>query len=123
MLEKLDVKTLTQEKLAKTIDHSLLKPIVTDDDLEEGCRLADKYHTATVCVKPYHVKLTSELLATSDVKVSTVIGFPQGGHLPKIKALEAEQAIVDGAEELDMVINIGALKSKNYDFVRKDTKQ
>lgn len=55
MLEKLDVKTLTQEKLAKTIDHSLLKPIVTDDDLEEGCRLADKYHTATVCVKPYHV--------------------------------------------------------------------
>ena len=123
MLEKLDVKTLTQEKLAKTIDHSLLKPIVTDDDLEEGCRLADKYHTATVCVKPYHVKLISELLATSDVKVSTVIGFPQGGHLPKIKALEAEQAIVDGAEELDMVINIGALKSKNYDFVRKDTKQ
>lgn len=122
MLEKLDVKTLTQEKLAKTIDHSLLKPTVTDEDLEEGCRLADKYHTATVCVKPYHVKITSELLATSDVKVSTVIGFPQGGHLPKIKALEAEQGIVDGAEELDMVINIGALKSKNYDFVRKDIK-
>jgi len=122
MLEKLNVKTLTQEKLAKTIDHSLLKPTVTDEDLEEGCRLADKYHTATVCVKPYHVKLTSELLATSDVKVSTVIGFPQGGHLLKIKALEAEQAIVDGVEELDMVINIGALKSKRFSFVRKDIK-
>lgn len=122
MIEKLDVKTLTQEKLAKTIDHSLLKPTVTDQDLREGCELADKYHTATVCVKPYHVKLASELLASSDVKVSTVIGFPHGGHLPRIKALEAEQAICDGAKELDMVINIGALKSKNFDFVREDIK-
>ncbi len=122
MIEKLNIETLTQEKLTKTIDHSLLKSIATDDDLREGCRLADKYHTATVCVKPYHVKLASELLATSDVKVSTVIGFPHGGHLPKIKALEAEQAIADGAKELDMVINIGALKSKHFDFVREDVK-
>lgn len=122
MIEKLEVKTLTQEKLAKMIDHSLLKPTVTDQDLREGCKLADKYHTATVCVKSYHVKLASELLANSDVKVSTVIGFPHGGHLPRIKALEAEQAISNGAKELDMVINIGALKSKNFDFVRKDIK-
>lgn len=122
MIKKLDVETLTQEKLAKTIDHSLLKPTITDQDLKEGCKLADKYHTATVCVKPYHVKLASELLANSDVKVCTVIGFPHGGHLPKIKALEAEQAILDGAEELDMVINIGALKSKNFDFIKKDIK-
>ena len=122
MIEKLDVETLTQEKLAKTIDHSLLKPIVTDDDLREGCRLANKYHTATVCVKPYHVKLSSELLTSSDVKVSAVIGFPHGGHLPKIKALETEQAIADGAKELDMVINIGALKSKNFGLVREDIK-
>ena len=122
MLEKLALETLTQEKLAKTIDHSLLKPTVTDQNLKEGCKLADKYHTATVCVKPYHVKLASELLANSDVKVSAVIGFPHGGHLPKIKALETEQAILDGVEEVDMVINIGALKSKNFDFVRKDIK-
>jgi len=122
MIEKLDVETLTQEKLAKTIDHSLLKPTITDQDLKEGCKLADKYHTATVCVKPYHVKLASELLANSDVKVCTVIGFPHGGHLPKIKALEAEQAILDGAQELDMVINIGALKSKNFDFIKEDIK-
>ena len=122
MIEKLDVKTLTQKKLAKTIDHSLLNPIVTDDDLREGCKLADKYHTATVCVKPYHVKRASELLLNSDVTVCMVIGFPQGGHLPKIKALEAEQAIADGAKELDMVINIGALKSKRFSFTRQDIK-
>ena len=122
MIEKLDVKTLTQKKLAKTIDHSLLNPTVTDDDLREGCKLADKYHTATVCVKPYHVKRASELLLNSDVKVCMVIGFPQGGHLAKIKALEAEQAIADGAEELDMVINIGALKSKRFSFIREDIK-
>ena len=122
MIEKLDVKTLTQKKLAKTIDHSLLNPIVTDDDLREGCKLADKYHTATVCVKPYHVKRASELLLNSDVTVCMVIGFPQGGHLPKIKALEAEQAIADGAKELDMVINIGALKSKRFSFARQDIK-
>jgi len=120
VIEKLDVKALTQEKLAKTIDHSLLQPTVTDQGLREGCKLADKYHTATVCVKPYHVKLASELLASSDVKVSTVIGFPHGAHLPRIKALETEQAIRDGAKELDMVINIGALRSKDFDFVRKD---
>jgi len=122
MIGKINVKTLTQEELAKTIDHSLLNPIITDDDLRKGCTLADKYHTATVCVKPYHVKVAYELLVNSDVKVSTVIGFPHGGNLPKIKALEAEQAITDGAKELDMVINIGALKSKNYDFVREDMK-
>ncbi len=122
MIEKLDVKTLTQKKLAKTIDHSLLNPTVTDDDLREGCKLADKYQTATVCVKPYHVKRASELLLNSDVKVCMVIGFPQGGHLAKIKALEAEQAIADGAEELDMVINIGALKSKRFSFIREDIK-
>ena len=122
MIEKLDVKTLTQKKLAKTIDHSLLNPTVTDEDLEEGCKLADKYHTDSVCVKPYHVKRASEFLLNSDVKVCMVIGFPQGGHSPKIKALEAEQAIADGAKELDMVINIGALKSKRFSFARQDIK-
>lgn len=120
MIQKLDIEFLTQESLAQTIDHSLLDPIVTSNDLENGCKLADKYHTATVCVKPYHVKLARQFLADSAVKVSTVVGFPHGGHLPKTKAFEAEQAILDGAQELDMVINIASLKSKNFEFVRKD---
>jgi len=122
LIKKIDIETLTQEKLAKTIDHSLLSPLITDSDLKQGCELADKYHTATVCVKPYHVKFACQLLASSEVKVSAVIGFPHGGHLSKIKALEAEQAILDGAKELDMVLNIGALKSKSFDFVRDDIK-
>jgi deoxyribose-phosphate aldolase len=119
-MEKLNIDNLDQRSLAKTIDHSLLRPTITDQELRKGCELAEKYHTATVCVKPYHVKLASQILANQDVKVSTVIGFPHGGHLSKIKALEAEQAILDGAQELDMVMNIGALKSKRVDFVRDD---
>jgi len=119
-MEKLNVDNLDQRRLAKTIDHSFLRPTITEEELREGCKLAEKYHTATVCVKPCHVKLASQILANQDVKVSTVIGFPHGGHLSKIKALEAEQAILDGAKELDMVINIGALKSKRVDFVRDD---
>ena len=122
MIEKIDITFLTREQLVKTIDHSLLNPLVTDEDLIQGCQLASKFHTATVCVKPYHVESASRLLAESDVKVSTVIGFPHGGHLPKIKALEAERAILEGARELDMVINIGKLKSKNFDFVKADIK-
>jgi len=119
-MEKLNIDNLDQRSLAKTIDHSLLRPTITDQELRKGCELAERYHTATVCVKPYHVKLASQILANQDVKVSTVIGFPHGGHLSKIKALEAEQAILDGAQELDMVMNIGALKSKRVDFVRDD---
>jgi len=119
-MEKLTTDNLDQRRLAKTIDHCLLRPTITEQELRKGCKLAEKYHTATVCVKPYHVKLTSEILANQDVKVSTVIGFPHGGHLAKIKALEAEQAILDGAKELDMVMNIGALKSRRVDFVRDD---
>ncbi len=122
-MEKLNIDNLDQRRLAKTIDHSLLRPTITDQELRKGCELAEKYQTATVCVKPYHVKLAFEILANQDVKVSTVIGFPHGGHLSKIKALEAEQAILDGAQELDMVINIGALKSRRVDFVRDDMRR
>lgn len=119
-MEKLNVDNLDQRSLAKTIDHSLLRPAITGQELRKGCELAERYHTATVCVKPYHVKLASQILVNQDVKVSTVIGFPHGGHLSKIKAWEAEQAILDGAQELDMVMNIGALKSGRVDFVRDD---
>lgn len=122
MFEKLDVKSLTEEKLAKTIDHSLLKPTITDEDLEIGCKIAKKYNVATVCVKPYHVKLAKRFLGDSGVKISTVIGFPHGGSLPSVKSKETEEAIKDGADELDMVLNIGVLKFRNYDYVRDDIK-
>ena len=122
MFEKLDVKSLTEEKLAKTIDHSLLKPTITDEDLEIGCKIAKKYNVATVCVKPYHAKLAKRFLENSGVKISAVIGFPHGGSLPSVKSKETEEAIRDGADELDMVLNIGVLKFRNYDYVRDDIK-
>lgn len=113
---------LTYEKLAKFIDHSLLKPELTEADVIAGCQLADKYHTATVCVKPCHVKLAAEVLKDSDVIVSTVIGFPHGSNLTAIKVAEADAAMDDGAIELDMVLNIGQLRSGKYEYVRDDIK-
>lgn len=122
MAERLDVKTITYAQLAKVIDHSLLRPELTDADVKAGCELAAKYHTATVCVKPSHVKLAADLLKGTDVLVSTTVGFPHGAHLTAIKIAEAEQAIKDGAVELDMVLNIGALRSGNLDLVGADIK-
>lgn len=122
MAEKLDIKTITYAQLAKVIDHSLLRPELTDDDVKAGCELAAKYHTATVCVKPSHVRLSANLLKGTDVLVSATVGFPHGAHLTAIKVAEAEQAIKDGAVELDMVLNIGALRSGNNDLVRDDIK-
>lgn len=122
MFEKLDINHLTRERLAKTIDHSLLKPTVTDEDLEIGCKIAKKYNVATACVKPYHVKLAKKFLEDSDVKVSVVVGFPHGGTLTSVKSKETEEVIKDGADELDMVLNIGALKSGRYDYVKDDIK-
>ena len=119
-MKRLNIDNLDQRSLAKTIDHSLLRPTAIEKELREGCKIAEKYHTATVCVKPYQVKLASEILADQDVKVSTVIGFPHGGNSARIKSLEAEQAILDGAKELDMVMNIGALKSRKVDLIRND---
>jgi len=104
------------------IDHSLLKPELTEEDVIAGCKLADHYHTATVCVKPCHVKLAKELLRESDVMVSTVVGFPHGSNLTEIKMAEAEKAMDDGAVELDMVLNIGQLRSGKADYVRDDIK-
>ena len=122
MVSKLDVKTITYEQLAKVIDHSLLRPELTEDDVIEGCRLANEYHTATVCVKPCHVTLAVEELKGSDVVVSTVIGFPHGANVTSTKVAEALTAMDDGAKELDMVLNIGQLRSGKYDFVRDDIK-
>jgi deoxyribose-phosphate aldolase len=118
----LNSKTITYEQLAKVIDHSLLKPELTETDVIAGCELADRYNTATVCVKPCHVKLAAEVLKDSDVLVSTVVGFPHGSNLTEVKVLEAEKAMDDGALELDMVLNIGQLRSGKTDFVRDDVK-
>jgi len=118
----LNSKTITYEQLAKVIDHSLLRPELTEEDVIAGCELAARYHTATVCVKPCHVKLAAEVLKDSDVLVSTVVGFPHGSNLTEIKVLEAERAMDDGALELDMVLNIGQLRSGKIDFVREDVK-
>lgn len=118
----LNSKTITLAQLAKVIDHSLLKPEMTDQEIIDGCKLALKYNTATVCVKPCHVKIAAEILKGSDVKVSTVIGFPHGSNLTGIKVAEAQFAMDEGAVELDMVLNIGKLRSGKNDFVRADIK-
>ena len=118
----LSSQTITYEQLAKVIDHSLLRPELTEADVLAGCALAAHYHVATVCVKPCDVKLAKEALRGSDVLVSTVVGFPHGSNLTSIKVAEAQQAMDDGAVELDMVLNIGQLRSGKHDFVREDIK-
>jgi deoxyribose-phosphate aldolase len=104
------------------IDHSLLRPELTSQEVIAGCELARTYHVATVCVKPCHVTLARDILAGSDVLVSTVIGFPHGGTTTAAKVFEANQAIDNGARELDMVLNIGELRSGNLDYVQADVK-
>lgn len=108
--------------IAKMIDHSLLHPTLTDQNLIEGCELAKKYGVASVCIKPYAVALAKEQLKGSDVAVSAVIGFPHGSHKVEIKLHEAEMALNDGATELDMVINIGKALSKDWDYIRHELK-
>jgi deoxyribose-phosphate aldolase len=110
----------TYRDIAKMIDHSLLQPVLTDADLEKGCQLATEYGVASVCIKPYAVKLAAKLLAGSGVAVGTVIGFPHGSHLTRIKVAEAEAAMDDGAVELDMVVNIGKVLSKDWGYVADD---
>jgi deoxyribose-phosphate aldolase len=106
--------------IAKMIDHSLLQPNLIDADLEQGCRLAREYDVASVCIKPYAVPLAATLLAGSKVALGTTVGFPHGGHTTAIKVAEAEQAITDGARELDMVVNIGKVLGKDWRYVAED---
>jgi deoxyribose-phosphate aldolase len=121
-MTSLNSKTITLKQLAKTIDHSLLRPELTEPEVIAGCELAKKFDVASVCVKPCHVRLAAKVLKGSDVRVSTVIGFPHGSNCTAIKVAEARQAISDGAVELDMVLNIGELRSGNNDYVRDDIK-
>jgi deoxyribose-phosphate aldolase len=119
---QLSSKTITLAQLAKVIDHSLLKPELTEDEVIAGCELAKRYHVASVCVKPADVRLAASLLKGSDVAVGTVIGFPHGNSTTAIKVAETKQALADGAAEIDMVINIGALRSVKNDYVRDEIK-
>ncbi len=110
------------EQLAKMIDHSLLHPTMTDQELEDGCKLAAQYGVASVCIKPYAVKRAAELLRGTGVLVGAVIGFPHGNSTTESKRYETELACKDGAVEIDMVINIGKALSGDWDYVERDVK-
>jgi deoxyribose-phosphate aldolase len=116
----LSIADLTERDIAKTIDHSLLRPELDDAFVEAGCRLAAKYDVASVCVPPVHVTRARRILAGTDVAVGTVIGFPHGYTTTAEKVNEARTALADGATELDMVIQIGALKSGRDADVQAD---
>ena len=116
----LSIDGLTDHDIAKTIDHSLLRPELDDAFVEDGCRLAARYDVASVCVRPADVIRARTILGGTDVAVGTTIGFPHGNHLTATKVFEAERALADGATELDMVIQIGALKSGRDTDVEAD---
>ena len=107
-------------KLSKMIDHSLLHPTMTDKDLESGCAVAKAYNTASVCIKPYAIKEAKQWLKGSDVLVCTVIGFPHGNSTTEVKVFETEQACLNGAHEIDMVVNIGKVLSNEWDHIMKE---
>jgi deoxyribose-phosphate aldolase len=110
----------TLEQVAKTIDHSILKPDFTYADVEAGAQLALKFNTASYCIRPMDVEAAAKALVGSTVNVCTVIGFPHGSTTSAVKAFETADAIKNGAVEIDMVINVSALLSGDYDFVEQD---
>ena len=110
----------TESEIARLIDHTLLKPDATQNEIAKLCAEALQYHFASVCVNPWNVGQAAEILRGSDVKVCTVVGFPLGATLPEVKVFEAQKSIERGAQEIDMVINIGALKSGRLGAVEAD---
>ncbi len=116
----LDIADLTERDIAKTIDHSLLRPELDDRQIDEGCALAAKYDVASVCCRPADIRRAVGLLAGTDVAVGATVGFPHGNHRTETKVAEARQALADGATELDMVLQIGALKSGRDADVQAD---
>ena len=110
-------------ELNKYIDHTILKAFATEDDVRKICNEAIEYDFASVCINPCHVKFAAQLLGLSDVKVCTVIGFPLGANSSDVKAFEAKKAIEDGADEVDMVINVGKAKKGDWDYVRDDIRK
>jgi len=114
---------ITLRDIAKMIDHSPLHPTMTDEDLRDGCDVALQYDVASVCIKPYAVPMATEFLAGSDVKVGTVVGFPHGNSRTDLKVEEAELAMADGAEELDVVVNIGKVLGSDWGFVAEEVQR
>ncbi len=106
--------------IANMIDHALLHPTLTDVELRAGCELVLQYDVASICVKPYAVRTTTEFLAGSTMRVGTVIGFPHGNSTTRIRVAETDQACQDGAVEIDMVINIGKVLSGDWAYVRAE---
>jgi len=111
---------ITYESVARMIDHALLKPDMTDDELIAGCELARRYEVASVCINPHGLRKCAEILAGSTVEPSTVIGFPNGTHTSSVKTTETEQAFANGATEVDMVVNIGKVRSGDWQYVRTE---
>ena len=109
-------------ELAKMIDHTLLHPTATDEDLKRECEIAKKYQVASVCVKPYMVPAAGQHLAGTDIAVGCVVGFPAGNSVTSIKVAEAEQACRDGAKEVDMVINVAKALEGDWDYVHQEIK-
>ena len=114
--------TYSYSDIAKMIDHSLLNPTLTVDELEAGCKLAREYDVASVCIMPYYAARCADLLRGSSVQPSTTIGFPHGGHTTNIKIAEAQRALKDGATELDAVINISKARSGDWQYVADEIK-
>ena len=115
--------SITPHDIAKMLDHSTLQPFLTEEDIRKGCELALKYDCASVCARPCDVPILAERLKGSDVKVCTVIGFPHGSHETAIKVAEAELALEEGCQELDMVLNIGKMIRGDHDYVKAEIKQ
>ncbi|MCB0646224.1 MAG: deoxyribose-phosphate aldolase [Saprospiraceae bacterium] len=111
---------LNANKIAGLIDHSILHPTMTDDDLKAHCAIADEYGVATVCVKPYHVAMAADLLALSAVKICAVIGFPHGNNTIAMKVAETEEVISNGAQEVDMVVNAGKVLQHDWAYVKNE---
>lgn len=113
---------MDKRTLARMIDHTILKPEASEEAVRRICEDALKYNFASVCINPCNIPLVAQMLKGSEVKVCTVIGFPLGANSTAVKAFETEDAIKNGAQEVDMVINIGKLKSKDYEYVKNDIK-
>lgn len=111
------------KEIAGMIDHSILHPTMTDKDLEDGCAVAIRYHTASVCIKPYAVKRAAELLEGSGIPVCTVIGFPHGSQTIATKVFETKEACSNGAREIDMVVNIGKVMGGDWAYVTDEIRQ
>ncbi len=114
--------TITLKAIAKMIDHSLLHPTMTDEDILRGCELSKWYNVAAACIKPYCIPVVKELLSGSEVKVCPVIAFPHGNSATSIKVREAETAVLAGGQEIDMVVNIGKVLSGDWDYVSEEIK-